>query len=90
MKRSLERAPSEPTVEQETRYRVGQQRSSPVNCPQLSYPLVLEDCYSNRIVGYSINDRMTAALAVSVLRSAVALRVPAGTIVHSDRSSQFR
>ncbi len=33
---------------------------------------------------------MTAELAVSALRNAVALRDPAGTIVHSDRGSQFR
>ncbi len=34
--------------------------------------------------------RMTASLAVAVLRNAIALRCPAGTIVHSDRGSQFR
>ena len=45
---------------------------------------------SNRIVGYSIGDRMTAELAVSALRNAIALRDPVGTIVHSDRGSQFR
>jgi transposase InsO family protein len=45
---------------------------------------------SNRIVGYSIADRMTAQLAASALRNAIALRTPAGTIVHSDRGSQFR
>jgi putative transposase len=34
---------------------------------------------------------MTAGLAVSALRNAIALRSPAGTvIVHSDRGSQFR
>jgi len=45
---------------------------------------------SKRIVGYSMGDRMTAALAVSALRNAIALRSPDGTIVHSDRGSQFR
>ncbi len=44
----------------------------------------IKDVYSGRIVGYSIDDRMKASLAVS------ALREPAGTIVHSDRGSQFR
>ena len=34
--------------------------------------------------------RMTASLAVSALRNAIALRAPAGTVVHSDRGSQFR
>ena len=33
---------------------------------------------------------MTAALATSALSNAVALRDPHGTIVHSDRGSQFR
>ena len=34
---------------------------------------------------------MTAGLAVSALRNAIALRCPAGTVVvHSDRGSQFR
>ncbi len=46
--------------------------------------------YSGRIVGYSIDSRMKATLAVTALRNAIALRNPAGTIVHSDRGSQFR
>jgi putative transposase len=47
--------------------------------------------FSNRIVGYSIDERMTAQLATSALRSAIARRQPAGTVVvHSDRGSQFR
>ena len=33
---------------------------------------------------------MTSQLAVDALSNAVALRRPAGTIVHSDRGSQFR
>jgi putative transposase len=42
--------------------------------------------WSNRIVGYSISDRMTAALAVTALRNAIALRSLVGTVVvHSDR-----
>jgi transposase InsO family protein len=31
----------------------------------------IKDVWSSRIVGYSINDRMTAELAVSALRSAL-------------------
>jgi putative transposase len=54
------------------------------------YLCALKDACSARIVGYSIQDRMTSGLAVSALRSAIALRSPAGTIVHSDRGSQFR
>ena len=33
---------------------------------------------------------MKADLAVRALRNAIALRNPAGTVVHSDRGSQFR
>ena len=55
------------------------------------YVCSIKDLCSNRIVGYSIDERMTAKLAVSALRSAIARRQPAGTVVvHSDRGSQFR
>jgi transposase InsO family protein len=54
------------------------------------YLCAVKDCYSGRIVGYSIDTRMKSALAVSALRNAIALRDPVGTIVHSDRGSQFR
>ncbi len=54
------------------------------------YLCAIKDLHSGRIVGYSMDARMTAALAVTALRNAIALRGPAGTIVHSDRGSQFR
>jgi putative transposase len=55
------------------------------------YLCSIKDLCSNRIVGYAIDERMTAQLAVSALRSAIARRQPAGTvIVHSDRGGQFR
>jgi putative transposase len=55
------------------------------------YCCAIKDVYSKRIVGYSISDRMMAALAVSALRNAIALRHPIGMfIIHSDRGSQFR
>jgi putative transposase len=54
------------------------------------YLCAIKDVYSGRIVGYSIGSRMKASLAVSALRNAVRLREPAGTIVHSDRGSQFQ
>ena len=55
------------------------------------YLCAIKDVYSGRIVGYSIDDRMTSQLAVNALRNAVTLRSrPAETIVHSDRGSQFR
>ncbi len=54
------------------------------------YLCAIKDVCSNRIVGYSIDARMTAALAVSALRNAIALRSPEGTIVHSDLGSSAR
>lgn len=55
------------------------------------YLCAVKDVWSNRIVGYSIGDRMQAALAVTALENAVEQRgYPQGTIVHSDRGGQFR
>jgi transposase InsO family protein len=54
------------------------------------YLCAIKDVFSNRIVGYSIDDRMTADLAVNALRMAIQRRRPVGTTVHSDRGSQFR
>jgi len=54
------------------------------------YICAVKDACSTRIVGYSIADRMTSALAVTALRNAIALRGPVDTVVHSDRGSQFR
>jgi putative transposase len=55
------------------------------------YLCAIKDVCSGRIVGYSMDSRMKASLAVAALRNAIALRDPAGTlIVHSDRGSQFR
>ena len=51
------------------------------------YLCAIKDVFSNRIVGYSIADRMTSELAVAALRMAIQRRNPAGTIVHSDRGS---
>jgi transposase InsO family protein len=54
------------------------------------YLCALKDACSTRIVGYSMGPRMTARLATSALRNAIALRDPSGTVVvHSDRGSQF-
>ena len=54
------------------------------------YLCAVKDVWSNRIVGYSINERMTSELAVSDLRMAIQRRSPTCTTVHSDRGSQFR
>lgn len=52
------------------------------------YLCAIKDVYSNRIVGYSIDSRMKASLAVAALDHAIARRSPFATIVHSDRGSQ--
>ena len=54
------------------------------------YLCAVKDCYSNKIVGYSIDSRMKSSLAVAALRNAIALRDPIGTVVRYDRGSQFR
>lgn len=55
------------------------------------YACAIKDLFSNRIVGYAIGPRMTAKLARSALRAAIARRRPADVvIVHSDRGSQYR
>jgi putative transposase len=54
------------------------------------YLCAVKDCYSNKIVGYSMDSRMKSSLAAAALRNAIALRSPTGTICHSDRGSQFR
>ena len=55
------------------------------------YCCAIKGLFSNRIVGYAISDRITADLAVTALRAAIARRQPDGVvIVHADRGSQFR
>ena len=58
------------------------------------YCCAIKDVYSNKIVGYSISERMKSRLAVDALDSAVRRRggpaAVADCIVHSDRGSQFR
>src|SRR5690606_30899134 len=49
------------------------------------YCCAIKDVCSQRIVGYSIADRMTAQLAVAALDNAAARRHTVGVIVHSDR-----
>lgn len=54
------------------------------------YLCAIKDEWSNRIVGYSMSDRMQSQIAVTALHSAVARRGGnvAGCILHSDRGSQ--
>lgn len=56
------------------------------------YLCAIKDVWSNRIVGYSISDRMQSQIAVDALESALARRggTVAGCRLHSDRGSQFR
>jgi putative transposase len=55
------------------------------------YLCAIKDVYGNKIVGYSIDSRMKASLAVRALENAVQMRGNvAGCVVHSDRGSQFR
>jgi transposase InsO family protein len=56
------------------------------------YVCAVKDLWSKRIIGYAIDDRMKAHLAVAAVETAVARRSVdvAGCIVHSDRGSQFR
>ena len=54
------------------------------------YLCAVKDACSKRIVGYSIDSRMKASLAVNALQMAIDRREPVRTVVHSDRGSQFR
>jgi len=55
------------------------------------YCCAIKDVFSNMIVGYAIDSRMKARLAVNALEMAVRHRGnPPGVIVHSDRGGQFR
>jgi transposase InsO family protein len=57
------------------------------------YLCAVKDVWSRRIVGYSIDSRMTSALAVDALEMAITRRGRAtvvGCVVHADRGSQFR
>jgi len=54
------------------------------------YCCAIKDVFSNRIVGDFFADRITADLAVAAQQMTIQRRRSAGTIVHSDRGSQFR
>jgi transposase InsO family protein len=54
------------------------------------YLAVVLDLYSRKVVGWSLAERMTAALVCNALAAAVRLRRPKpGLIFHSDRGSQY-
>ena len=56
------------------------------------YLCAIKDVFSNRIVGWAIDERMKARLVVAAIEMAVARRDGdvAGCILHSDRGSQYR
>jgi transposase InsO family protein len=54
------------------------------------YLCAVKDCYSNKIVGYSIDSQTLASLVVAAGSNAITLRAPDGTILHADRGSQNR
>ena len=47
------------------------------------------DLYSRRVVGWSMNERMTADLVVSAFQMAVQRRGTGPLLIHSDRGSQY-
>lgn len=54
------------------------------------YLAVVEDLFSRRIVGWSMDATMTSRLAVDALEMAIERRLPgAGLLAHSDRGSQY-
>ena len=54
------------------------------------YLVVVMDLYSRKIVGWSMNKRMTTGLIIRALQQAYALRKPLrGLLHHSDRGSQY-
>ena len=54
------------------------------------YLAAVIDCYSRRVVGWSVTDHMRSDLVVDALEMAVARRKPAaGLVHHSDQGSQF-
>jgi putative transposase len=54
------------------------------------YLAIIVDLYSRKVVGWSLAERMTAALVCNALDAAVRLRRPEpGLTFHSDRGSQY-
>ncbi len=55
------------------------------------YLCAIKDLWSNKIVGWCIDERMKARIVVAALEMAAARRGDiAGCVLHSDRGSQFR
>jgi len=57
---------------------------------QWVYLAVVLDAFSRRVIGWSLDERLDARLAVAALRQAIDLRQPApGLVHHSDRGVQY-
>jgi putative transposase len=57
---------------------------------QFLYLAVVLDAYSRRVVGWALDERLDATLAVCALRQAIDARQPAsGLVHHSDRGVQY-
>ena len=57
---------------------------------QFLFLAVVLDAYSRRVVGWSLDDSLAAALVIRALRNALAERKPApGLVHHSDRGKQY-
>jgi len=53
------------------------------------YCCVVLDCFSRRVVGWSLDASPTATLVTSALGMAIETRDPSGTLIHSDHGVQF-
>ncbi|QNI12796.1 IS3 family transposase [Mycobacterium kubicae] len=53
------------------------------------YAAVVLDVYSRRVVGWSIADHLRTELVADALDMARLRRKPVGTVVHSDRGTQY-
>jgi transposase InsO family protein len=54
------------------------------------YLATVIDLYSNKVIGYSMSDRMNKQLVIDALNKALKARnYPVNVIVHSDRGSQY-
>src|SRR5208283_2268640 len=54
------------------------------------YLAVVLDAFSRRVLGWSLDDKLDAGLAIAALRPAIDLRQPApGLVHHSDRGVQY-
>ena len=54
------------------------------------YLACVMDCYSRKLIGWSLSERMTTSLTTDAMRMALLHRqAPKAVIVHSDRGSQY-